>query len=231
MIGSFSILVFLSVILVAFGYAVGNSKNFSIWKFALVLFFMIPFVVQFNYGKAHFAIMFISFMVGILLPHANLLAGFFETISNAINSIRYKDAYADIKRKEKEVEELRRKYEQDRRNQNYEEFQKERARRSKESQQHREREKTQKENRNHSKQKKSNQEDSSNESIRKKYLKILGLDPNGSYSFRDYKAAYRKQASKYHPDKHVHREESFIKDTTKIFQKIMEAFEWLGANT
>ena len=51
-----------------------------------------------------------------------------------------------------------------------------------------------------------------------KYYRILGLDPNGTYTKADIKRAYRKQALKTHPD---------TGGSAEAFRKVGEAYEWL----
>jgi len=50
---------------------------------------------------------------------------------------------------------------------------------------------------------------------------ILGIDSTHDYEFEELKKAYRKKALLYHPDKNLDV------DTTEIFQKIKDAYEFL----
>ncbi|MCU7880014.1 MAG: DnaJ domain-containing protein [Candidatus Thiodiazotropha sp. (ex Lucinoma aequizonata)] len=170
-----------------------------------------------------------------------MLDGFGESLSDLINSVRYRDAYEDIRRKEEEVEELRRKYEQAEREANSGRQEQERQRRKQQSQDYR---KSQKKDKNQSsgqhktddqksqyeyQQKTDDSHQTSNtDSSKGKYLSILGLDPDGTYSYADIKKAYRRQASKHHPDKHHNKGESVWKEMNERFKEIKEAYEWLG---
>ena len=231
----FSIFIFLSVLMVAIGYIASNSRDFNFWKIALLGLILIPLFEQFGFSKPHLATIVAAFVVGYLLPHAHALEGFSDAISNLINAIRYKDAYDDIRRKEAEVEELRRQYEQARREANQERQEQERQRREQESkhyrksQQKRERKSSshQESGKQH-RQQQSNQKSSTQESTRQRYLRILGLDPNGNYSFKEIKKAYRRQASKYHPDKHHYRGDTVWKEMNEKYRLIKEAFEALA---
>lgn len=99
----FSAFIFLSAVMVAFGYMAGNAENFNKWKFALLALILVPFFIEFNLGKAHLITMLVAFGIGFFLPYAWMLEDFRDAISDAINSIRYRDAYEDIKRREAEV--------------------------------------------------------------------------------------------------------------------------------
>ncbi len=170
--------------------------------------------------------MFVSFFVGYLLPYVSVLRGIGEHLSEFINNIRYRDAYEDIKRKEEEVEELRKKYEQAHSKANNKKTEQARKERKEQSNNFREK---QKKNSQSQKQQSSNQSkqkaSSSYQSPKAKYLKILGLDPNREYSFQEIKKAYRKQASKYHPDKH-HGKPNY-REMEEKFKEVNEAFEVL----
>lgn len=234
----FSVFIFLSVLMVAIGYIASNSRDFNFWHIALLGLILIPLFDQFGFSKPHLVTMVVAFIVGYLLPYAHVLEGLSDAISNAINAIRYKDIYEDIKRKEAEVEELRRQYEQAKREADREKQEQERKRREQESQNYRESQQKQKKQKASGHQKsgeehkqdntQSRQQSSGGESKKHRYLRILGLDPSGSYSYQDIKKAYRRQASKYHPDKHHDKSESVWKEMNERFKEIKDAYEWLG---
>jgi hypothetical protein len=91
---------------------VSNTQNFNFWKLLFFALFLLPIIVIFGMGKYHAIVVLISFMLGFLLPYADSLNFIGNGLSDFINAVRYKDAYDDIRRKEAEVDELRRKYEQ-----------------------------------------------------------------------------------------------------------------------
>jgi DNA mismatch repair ATPase MutL len=245
-----STFIFLSVILVGFGYAAGNAQSFNIWKLLLLGLFIVPFISAFNLSKPHLFTMLGAFLFGYFLPYVHVLQFIGDGLSNLINAIRYRSAYDDIRRKEEEVERLRRKYEEAQREANKAKQDYERERRRQQSEQYRQNQKQQKNNQSSSGSKKQERQSSSGtgkqrqrqnsyshthqnstppgESTKNKFLRILGLDPDGDYSYADIKKAYRRQASKYHPDKHSGKSESFIKEMNERFKEIKEAYEWLG---
>ncbi len=104
--------IFLSVIMIVFGYITGNSRSFNVWKLLLLGIALLPFVDLANMGRPQLFTMLRAFLLGYLLPYADMLKGVGEGLSNVINALRYRSAYDDIRRKEEEVEALRRHYEQ-----------------------------------------------------------------------------------------------------------------------
>lgn len=239
----FSAFIFLSAVMVAFGYMAGNAENFNKWKFALLALILVPFFIEFNLGKAHLITMLVAFGIGFFLPYAWMLEDFRDAISDAINSIRYRDAYEDIKRREAEVEELRRKYEEERREAFRKQQEWERKRRQEEAEQFRQRQREeeqkskQKSGQQHShKRQEQNQKQqqrrsySSWESQKRTHLQTLGLDPDGDYAFGDIKKAYRKMAMKVHPDRYQNEPENIRKEMEEKFKKVNAANAWLGEN-
>lgn len=224
---SFSAFVFLAILMFSLGYIAQNVRQFNFWKFLILFFLIMVFFNSFGFSKEHLITMFVAFFMGYLLPHASVLRGIGEHLSDFINAIRYKDAWEDIKRKEAEVEELREKYKQARAEANREKQEQARRNRQQQSQNFRQKQKEQKhksEN-NNSSNEKSQKSSSSYESPRDRYLKILGLELGKEYSFAEIKKAYRRQASKYHPDKH-HGKPNY-KEMEERFKKVQEAFERL----
>lgn len=234
--------IFISVFMMTFGYIVGNARNITFWKFLPLAIVLIPFVHDFNLSKTHLMVVAVSFVIGYLLPYAYLLEGFIDHLSDAINTLRYKDAYEDIKRKEEEVEQMRREYQRAKQDANREKQEYERARRQAESEQYRQEqaksEKQQKDSTSSSNtgssggyERKSNQQSqqrSTTPSSREIYCKILELDPDKSYTFKDIKKAYRQMAAKYHPDKHHDKGDDIVSEMTERFKEIKKAFEWMG---
>lgn len=219
-----STFIFLSVILIGFGYVAGNSQNFNIYKLLLLGIVLVPLISVFNLSKAHLLTMSGAFLFGYLLPYANILQFIGDELSNLINAIRYRSAYEDIKRQQDEVEELRRQYEQARQEANRQKQEQARQRHQQESKNYRQNQ----QNKNSSQSKQKNQSNSGNKSGRSYYFHILDLDSSGNYSYTDIKKAYRKQASKYHPDKHQHKGEKTVKEMNEKFKEIIEAYKTLG---
>lgn len=211
--------------MVAFGYIAGNSRQFGFWKFVLVAFLASVFLTTFDDSGVLLATVIISFVLGYILPYARYFEGFGDSLSDFINSIRYRDAYADIKRKEEEVENLRRMYERERasRNNQQEEKRQERKRQSEGF-----RRQNQSSSDSSSSSSGKSQQSSRGRSIREKYLETLGLGPEGEYSFQDIKTGYRRMANKWHPDKFSGQSEAVIREASERFKEIIEAFEWLA---
>lgn len=214
--------------MVAFGYVAGNSKSFNFWKLALLVLFVIPFISEFNFSKAHLLTMLGAFLIGYWLPFAYMLEGLGEAISDLINALRYRDAYEEIRRKEEEVEELRRKYEQAQKESNRAKQEQEYKRRQQESQNYRRSQSQQKSQQQDSSRRNHRSHSSGRESIKSKYLRILELDPSGNYDYKDIKKAYRRQAAKYHPDKHQTKGSQTVKEMGEKFKEVKEAYEWLA---
>ncbi len=63
--------------------------------------------------------------------------------------------------------------------------------------------------------------------IRSGYLATLGLAPDGEYTQAEIKKAYRRQANKYHPDRHMGKSEAEIKAMNEKFAEIKRGYEWL----
>lgn len=224
-----SVFIFLSVILIGFGYVAGNARYFNIWKLLLLGIILLPFIHTFNMGKPHLLTMLGAFLFGYFLPYANNLGFIGEGLSDFINAIRYRDAYDDIKQKEAEVEELRKKYQQSQKETNKQKAHEEYQRRKKQSQDYRKQQKSEEQQEKSSKSSnyKTNNNNSSN-SVKNKYLQILDLEENKTYSYAEIKKAYRKQASKYHPDKHFSKGEKVVQEMSEKFKEVQNAYEWLA---
>jgi len=235
-----SLFIFLSVVMIVFGYIAGNSRSFNIWKLLLLGMILVPFINAANMGRPQLFTMLGAFIAGYFLPYSHMLEGLGSSLSDLINALRYRDAYEDIRRKEEEVEELRRKYEQAQQETNREKREQERQRRQEQSQEYRKSQQSDKQSSGQQKtdeqksqheyrqQKKHSQQSSGSDSRKSKYLSILGLDPDGTYSYADIKKAYRRQATKYHPDKHHNKGESVWKEMNERFKEVKEAYEILG---
>jgi len=221
--------------MIVFGYIASNSRSFNVWKLLLLGMILVPFISAANMGRPQLFTMLGAFLVGYLLPYAHILDGLGESLSHLINAVRYRDAYEDIKRKEEEVEELRRKYEQAEREANSSKQKQERQRRQQQSDQFRQRQNNEKSHSSQNTDNKNNQKSSEKHSYsakaetrQQKYQRILNLDPSGYYNYKEIKKAYRQQASKYHPDKHHGKPE--WSEMNERFKEIQEAYVWLGVN-
>ena len=71
-----------------------------------------------------------------------------------------------------------------------------------------------------------NAEDSNPEAVRKKHLDRLGL--SGNPTKEEIKAAFRKLAKEYHPDKLAGVDEAIKKISEEKFKEIMESYEYLS---
>lgn len=226
-------LIALAVPMVAFGYIASNTRQLDFWKMALIAFLAISFFNAFENSKLLLGTVGFSFLLGYALPYARGLEGFSDALSNLINSVRYRDAYEEIKRKEEEVENLRRMYERQRSQSNYEQ---ERARQERRRQSENFRQQNQKQS-SSGNDKKSQSSGSSSSSkpkgstanpTKRKHLQTLGLDPDKEYSFAEIKKAYRRMGSKWHPDKFATKADTVIDEAKERFQEIGGAFEWLS---
>ncbi|MCB1736022.1 MAG: DnaJ domain-containing protein [Gammaproteobacteria bacterium] len=228
----FSLFIFLAVVMLAFGYIAGNARSFNVWKLLLIGAVLAALTAGFNLDKTHIATMLGAFLVGYLLPYGHLLEGFGDAVSDAINAIRYRDTYDEIRRKEAEVDELRRRYEQDQRQANEEQRDRARDKRREDARSYR------------AKRQRANEGQSSHNSAgahtalpppppmstKAKYLQTLGLDPAKDYSYGEIKRAYRRQASKFHPDKHQHRGTNVVREMGERFKAVKEAYEWIATH-
>ncbi len=231
-----SVFIFISVMALALGYAVSNTQSFNFWKLLFFVLFLLPVILIFGMGKYHAIVVLVFFAIGFLLPYADSLSFIGNGLSDFINAIRYRDAYEDIKRKEAEVEELRKKYEQARNSENEQERSQEYERRKQQSQDYRKQQEQQKKQENQSKKKEKSSKSSgskqqnSTEYIKSRYLEILGLDPNKTYSQKEIKTAHRRQCMKYHPDRHQGKGEKIKKEMEERTKVINKAYEWLALN-
>lgn len=231
-----SVFIFISIMALAFGYAVSNTQNFNFWKLLFFALFLLPIIVIFGMGKYHAIVVLISFMIGFVLPYAHSLKFIGNGLSDFINAIRYKDAYDDIKRKEAEVDELRRKYEQAKNAENQQKQSQEYEKRKQQSQDYRKKQEQQKqqsekkgksENKEQSSKSSGSSQQYSSNSTKSRYLEILGLDSNKTYSQKEIKTAHRRQCMKYHPDRHQTKVKKEMDEKTKLINK---AYEWLALN-
>lgn len=230
---SFSTYIFIAVIMSGVGYIATHIRNFNIWKMGLLMFVAAPIVLNLKDTGPAIWVAVIFFFAGFMLPHARIFDGFFESISELINGIRYRDERRDI---ESQKEELRRKAEELRRR----EAELERLRRQYEEAMHRARQSRSSSNKpgGDRKQKKQKQYDEKRSGHgakttnpqRAKHLETLGLDPNKIYSAKEIIKSYRKAVSECHPDQFQDKSEDEIRKLNEKLRKIIEAADWLKKN-
>ena len=211
-----------------FGYAAGNSRNFGFFKLVLLLVFIVPFMISLSISKTHSMVMLVSFLVGYFLPYSYLLRPLSEGLSDFVNNIRYRDAYDDIRKKEEEIEELRRKYEKDQSRSKANDERKEEARqkRQRDYENFRQRQGNSGDgDESQSEQSNTQEFTKSPDARRNHYLKVLGLEPNREYSQAEIKKAFRRMAAKYHPDKHQGKSDAVVREMEARFREVVEAFE------
>lgn len=115
-----SSVIFVGVMLFAFGFAVGNARKLEPGKIIVLMIVLAMLINQFAKNDSYTAVMMIGFVAGFLLPYLPDMDGIGERLSEIINQVRYRDAYEDIKRKEEEVEALREELLRERQRQNAE---------------------------------------------------------------------------------------------------------------
>lgn len=115
-----SSVIFVGVMLFAFGFAVGNARKLDAGKIIVLMIVLAMIISQFAKNDSYTAVMMVGFVAGFLLPYLPDMGGIGERLSEIINQVRYRDAYEDIKRKEEEVEALREELQRERQRQNAE---------------------------------------------------------------------------------------------------------------
>ena len=241
--------IFIAVIMSSVGYMATRTKNFNIWKMGLLAFIAAPIIMSLENSETAAWVAVTAFFAGYLFPHAHILDGFFGTISDLVNSVRYRDdrrrinsqkeelrrREEELRRQEEELERLRRAYEEAMRN-------------SQQSQQHSE-EKNSQGGRQYEKggrgkhedfgRKKSGDNTNSRSNTRRQpdpdskrtiHLKALGLDLNKQYSEDKIKIRKRMLLQKYHPDKHYGKSAEELHKVNEKTQEIIQAADWLERN-
>ena len=252
---SFTYGVFLFLFGFGFGFLAGNAERFNFWKSSVLFAVLFPAWHTFGYDNNVLFVVIAGFAVGFMLPYAYVFGELFDVLQDAVNAFRYKDAYAEIRRKEAEIERMREELAAERARykarDNQEKAEQARQKRKKESEDW-QRQKAEREagsggagssgSGGQSKGSGSGRGSfgggraggtgqstgKTGNTTRARYLEILELDPNGTYSYAEIKKAYRRQASKFHPDKHSGKSESYIREMGERFKQVQEAYEWLG---
>lgn len=179
--------------------------------FALVFGFYFYVMLKDAYGA-----IILAFLLGVVANHINFLV---ETVlwAQDIQDIwfahRYRKAFEDIKRQEREFEEQQARA----RREAYEQ-----QRSQGESQRQREWREQAKQESPSSSQKKTSASSGGGAQREKHshdaYYRTMGLDPGGTYTKADLKRAYHRQAKKTHPD---------AGGTDMEFQELAKAYQWL----
>ncbi len=206
---------------------VGFIKGFFALVFGIVVY---AFLASSNW------LIVLIFVAGVLVNHGPFVYGILlwaQSLGDIIYAMRYQQAFEDIRQKEEELEEeiRQRRAEAYREREADSEAQK---RWKAEAQQSRGSKKTQGragragESKNTSGgQKRSSQRQEQEapkkysppgNSLRAKYLSILGLKPGRDYSVTEIKKAYRRKAKETHPDRG---------GTDADFIEVQKAYEWL----
>lgn len=227
---------FLALLLILFfaGKFFGKlTRRLNIWKILIVGYFSI-----FLFPAVRDAGPIIGgfFLLGIASNHVGTLfsvLGWASSLSDLIFAFRYKSAYADIRRREQELEERERRLREAEVRQAYqqqEQGQRARAGWQQEAKGFRKPHGTQStresadDSKSQSRYKASEARGSGKqqtrpaEDKRARCLKILGLDPSRSYNPDELKAAYRGKVKKTHPD---------AGGSQAKFIEVVNAYEWL----
>lgn len=239
-----STLVFITIFPFVIGYTISEAKNINFWKLLPAVFVLYLF-----FGEAKQASMLISgvaFSIGYALPHVSIFAGIANSVSIFIDKVRYKSEFDELKRKQKEAEDAKAQYERAHEETKNEQRRYEEKRRQRSQREYRSQQKKQSsgsssggrgrssgsssDDRRRSSGSSDNAYQNNNNSQssatgkakerRQKYLKIMGLDPNGSFSKSALKKQYRKQRFKAHPDQGGSKE-AFVA-LTKAYEELLK---------
>ena len=193
------------------GYLFGKlTRNMGLIKGFFALIFGLYFYVML---KDAYGAIILAFLLGVVANHINFLV---ETVlwAQDIQDIwfahRYRKAFEDIKRQEREFEEQQAQARRDA-------YQKQQAQGESRKQQQWREQKT-----SGASQKKASG-GSGGGTLRERhphdaYYRTMDLDPDGTYTKADLKRAYHRQAKKAHPDSG---------GTSSEFQELGESYEWL----
>lgn len=202
------------------------TVRLSWWKVVLALF-VFPLIWPDLWSLS--PILIAIFFAGILSNHTETIRGILawsEGISDLIYAIRYRQAYEDISRRERELEEeLRRAQAQAG------------ARESQSQQRWREEAKQERtkspptgvggrgegtqDARGGGKTFHNAKQQQTRDPLATRYLTILGLDPGKRYSQTEIKAAFRKAVKTAHPD---------VGGSSEAMREVLAAYDWLTRN-
>lgn len=234
-----SVFIFISIMALAFGYAVSNTQNFNFWKLLFFALFLLPIIVIFGMGKYHAIVVLISFMLGFVLPYAHSLKFIGNGLSGLINNIRYRDDYKNIKlekerikEQQEELEKLRKAFEEAKRAyQEAERKHNEETNRQEDNNGKSNSDNKSKQQSYQNKQKSSShQKQSSGNDLKIYYLNLLGLNPVKKYTLKELKKSYKRIHMKYHPDRNQWKSAEELLELNRKMVEFQKAFEWLRDN-
>jgi len=204
---NFTTLILYSILSLGFGYAVGNSQKFGVFKFLFLVVFIAP-VVYLNDNKFYVVAMTASFLFGLLYSYSYLFDDFFDSIAyqKERRARKKEEATDEYKENQYRKEQAERDYQQ--REEDLNKREREHQRRSEEARRERE-EKTRK---------KAKKEDSGFNDSNRTPEEILGLKPG--FSKKELKDIYRRESNRTHPDKWAGKPQN-IQDLMAEEQKLI----------
>lgn len=198
------------------------TRHLTLFKIIIALLigaFLLNTLPQLHYPIAT------SFVAGVIAKHSYLYVGIFSwarDISDVLFALRYRRAFEDIRRREEELSEREKRFQDELRAQ---------ARASGESAQQKQWREQAKSGRSQQGSSGSGSGGSTGSSQRSgsqsgagakdQYLKTLQLNPKNAYSKDELKHAYRKRAKETHPD---------LGGSDGAFREVNEAYEWLRSS-
>ncbi|CAC9624078.1 hypothetical protein [uncultured Gammaproteobacteria bacterium] len=242
---NYSIVVFISILMIFFGYIIGNTRKFNIFSIAFIGLLVLMFMKQFNYSQTHLIIIAVAFAFGYFLPHLHVLSFIGDSLSDFINGIRYRDNYRNIKlaqerlqEQAEELEKLRQAFEKAK--QAYEEAERVYNEHNNKQKANSEKSNTGNQSKQQGNKKPSNGQKSNSSSYQRQssgsddlriyYLNLLGLDPNKKYTLKELKKSYKRMHMKYHPDRNQDKSIEELRELNRKMVEFQKAFEWLRDN-
>lgn len=207
---NFTTLVLYSILSLGFGYAVGNSQKFGVFKFLFLVVFIAP-VVYLNDNKFYVVAMTASFLFGLLYSYSYLFEDFFD-------SIAYQKERRARKKEEATDEYKENNYRKEQAERDYQQREDDLNRREREHQRRAEEVRREREEKKRKKQEKSKKEDSFVKDSTRSPEEILGLKPG--FTKQELKNAYRRESARCHPDKWENKPEH-IREMMSEEQKLI----------
>ncbi len=242
---SYSVVVFISILMIFFGYIIGNTRKFNIFSIVFVGMLVLMFMGQFNHSQAHLIIIAVAFAFGYFLPHLHILSFIGNSLSDFVNGIRYRDNYRNIElaqerlqEQAEELEKLRQAFEKAK--QAYEEAERVYNEQTNRQKANNEKSGTGNQSKQQGKQKSSSgqkskssgyqRQSSGSDDLRIYYLNLLRLDPTKKYTLKELKKSYKRMHMKYHPDRNQDKSAEELRGLNKKMAEFQKAFEWLKDN-